>query len=491
MILIQISSDIPKGSIETIDLSGNGNSSGSRRGAALAVVFIVMIVLSILAGAVYVLFASNVSSMNWTVDRISARFAAESGMRLAIHHLSLDLIPPAGTDPFFLPGDSAGWISIPGVDDMAFVVIDPYDLANRPFANTGVEIRSIGRSGEGIETVVARYVPDSPSRYALLVDESIPAGIFTDGRVIDGPVHCNGTIEFSSTTPDSANDPFVQEISTTTEGGFYFSGSGYSESPHPEGSYTWVQPFSSHRRGSPSWNTDAQGIDFTRLHDYFDGLRSEAAGQGTLIYGVKRLLFDGERILIRKGELSSTEMIQLSPDSNLVFIDNGGIPVYMKSKSVLTVPLTVISTGPVYISGIIDARTSTTGGPLGIVSLRDIIIATDPSLNGTSDWPNPWDISTNHSLSVKAFLAAPSGELRAENMFYPLEREYFSVLGGVLEAKFGILGTANRGYELYLAYDEGLTGVRPPYFPILEHWIIISWEENPDFGGMSIEDNMY
>jgi hypothetical protein len=480
-----------KGSTETIAKSGNGSSNGSRRGAALAVVFIVMIVLSILAGAVYVLFASNVKSMNWTVDRISARFAAESGMRLAIHYLSLDLLPPAGTEPFFLPGNSEGWILIPGMDDRAFVVIDPCDFAERPFANKGVEIRSIGRSGEGIETVVARYVPDSPSRYALLVDESIPAGIFTDGRVIEGPVHCNGTIEFSSATQDSANDPFVREISTTTEGGFYFPGSGYSESPHPEGSNTWVQPFASHRRGSPSWDTDAQKINFTRLHEYFDGLRSEAAEQGTLIYGVKRLLFDGNRILIRKGELSSTEMIQLGPDSNLVFIDNGGIPVYMKSKSVLTVPLTVISTGPIYISGMIDARTSTNGGPLGIVSLRDIIIATDPSLNGSSDWPCPWDINTDHSLSVKAYLAAPSGELRAESVFYPQEKEYFSVLGGVLEAKFGRLGTGSMGYELYIAYDEGLTGVRPPYFPILEYWKMISWEENPDFGEKNIEDNMY
>ena len=295
-----ISSNMLKVSTETIDQSGNRNSNGSRRGSALAVVFIVMIVMSILVGAVYVLFASNVSSMNWTIDRISARFAAESGMRLAIHHLSLDVMPPEGTEPFFLPDASTGWISLPGVDDRAFVVIDPCDFAVRPFANPGVEIRSIGRSGEGIETVVARYVPDTPSRYAFLVDESIPAGIFTDGREIDGPVHCNGTIEFSSATPDSANDPFAREISTTTEGGFYFSGFGYSESPHPEGSNTWVQPFASHRGGSPSWNTDAQIIDFTRLHDYFIGLRSEAAEQGTLIYGVKRLLFDDDRILIKK-----------------------------------------------------------------------------------------------------------------------------------------------------------------------------------------------
>ncbi len=283
----------------------------------------------------------------------------------------------------------------------------------------------------------------------------------------------------------------MREISTTTEGGFYFPGYGYSEVPHPEGSNTWVQPFASHRRGSPSWDTDAPRIDFTRLHDYFDGLRSEAAGQGTRIYGVKRLLFDGDRILFKKGILSPTEVIQLSPDYNLVFIDNGGLPVYMRSNSALTVPLTVISTGHVYISGIIEAMTSTNGGPLGIVSLRDIIIATDPSQSGSSDWPSPWNINTNRSLVVNAFLAAPSGKLRAECTSYPLEKAYFSVLGGVLEEQVGRLGTANMGYELFIGYDEGLSGVRPPYFPILEHWTIISWEENPDFEGKSIEDNMY
>ncbi len=477
--------------IETIDPSANRNSSVSRRGAALAVVFVAMLVLSILAGAVYILFASNLRSLNWTMDRISARFAAESGVRLAIHYLSLDPNPPAGTEPFYLPGDSAGWISIPGVDDMALVVIDPYDFAERPFANPGMEIRSRGISGEGTNTVVARYVPDSPSRYALLLDGSIPAGFFTDGRVIDGPVHSNGTIVFSSASPDSVNDPSALEISTTTEGGFYFTGSGYSEVPHPEGSSIWVQPYPSHRRGSPYWNTEARRIDFTRLHDYFYGLRSDAAGQGTIIYGVKRLLFDGETIRFRKGILNPTEVIQLSPDSNLVFIENGGLPVYMKSLSALTVPLTVISTGPVYISGMIDGGTSMNGGPLGIVSLRDIIVAVDPSQSGASDWPYPWNIDTDHTLSIRAYLAAPSGELRAETVFYPKEKAYFSVMGGVLEAKFGRLGTADMGYYLFISYDDGLSGVRPPYFPILEHWTMISWEENPDFGDASIEDNLY
>jgi len=480
-----------QGSAETIDRSGNANSSGGRRGAALAVVFVVMLVLAILAGAVYVLFASNVRSLNWTVDRISARLAAESGMRLAIHHLSLDAIPPSETGPFYLPGDSSGWISIPGVDGKSLVVIDPYDFANESFANQGVEIRSCGRSGEGIETVVARYVPDSPSRYALLVDETIPAGFFVDGRVIDGPVHCNGTIEFSSVSHDSENDPSAREVSTTTEGGFYFTGYGYSEIPHPEGSCIWVQPFANHRRGSPSWNTDAPRIDFSRLHDYFKGLRSEAAGRGTLIYGVKRLLFDEERILFKKGILSPIEVIYLSPDSNLVFIDNGGLPIYIKSLSALTVPLTVVSTGPVYISGIIDARILTNDGSLGIVSLKDIIIATDASQSGSSDWPNPWNINTNGSLTVNAYLAAPSGKLRAENIAYPLERVSFSVMGGVLEESVGRLGTANRGFELFIGYDERLSGVRPPFFPILENWKIISWEENPDITIDDIGNNMY
>ncbi len=480
-----------KGSTETIDKPGNGNSNGSRRGAALAVVFLVMIVLSILAGAVYMLFESNVRSLNWTIDRISARFAAESGIRLAVHHLSLDPVPPAETEPFYLPGDSAGWISFQGMDGRALVVIDPCDSANEPFANPGVEIRSRGRSREGIETVVARFVPDSPSRYAFLVDESIPAGFFADGRVIDGPAHCNGTIVFSSASPDSANDPSVREISTTTEGGFYFPPYGYSEIPHPEGSNTWVQPFASHRRGSPYWNTDAPGIDFARLHDYFNGLQSEAAGRGTLLYGVKRLLFDGDRILFKKGILSPTEVLQLSPDSNLVFIENGGIPVYMRSSTQLSVPLTIVSTGPIYISGIIEAKTSTNGGPLGIVSLRDIIIAEDPSMSGGTDWPSPWNVNTNRSLSVNAYLAAPSGELRAQSICYPTEKAYFSVLGGVLESSVGRLGTPNMGYELFIGYDAGLSGVRPPYFPILEHWKMISWSDDPDFEGMNIEDNMY
>lgn len=75
-------------------------------GAALALVVIFGLVLSILAGAVYTLFQSNVSSYTYVRDRIQARYSAEAGVNLAVHMIMggghpaghpADPVPPGAT----------------------------------------------------------------------------------------------------------------------------------------------------------------------------------------------------------------------------------------------------------------------------------------------------------------------------------------------------------------------------------------------------------
>lgn len=467
------------------------SESGSRRGAALAVVFLFTLVLSILVAAVYMLFSSNVASFEQVRDRTASRYTAEAGARLAVHHLSLDTSMPQGTAPFHMPDDSSGWIEMPGIQGRALVVIDPRNAVSNPFAIRGVEIRSRGRCGGGSVDVKVRYVPDSPSRYALLVDRSIPAGFFTDGRVVEGPVHCNGVISFSSHSPDSTGDPYVREVSTTSEGGFYFEGTGFSNVPHPEGSSIWVRPYRSHRSGTPSWNVSSSAIDFPRLADCFSRLHGTAAGMGTVVSGSGRMILDGSTLLMKSSNMGPITTLELNERRNLVYIVNGAAPVYIKSGQPARLPLTIVSTGDIFVSGNIRGGSAGGEGPLAIVSLGDIVIATDPLYTGGPDWSPPWNIQTEGNLGIQAFLAAPSGVFRAESVIYPGTEVFLKLTGGLLQREMGRLGTGMSGYRLEIEYDDGLYSVMPPHFPILENWIMTSWEEDPDYQGMTIEDDLY
>jgi hypothetical protein len=466
-------------------------NSENRRGAVLVLVFVVTIVMSILVAAVYILFSGNVTSQEYARDRIGARFTAEAGARLAVHDLSLETELPLCTDPFYMPDDSSGWITVSGVQGRVFVVIDPRNIVPNPWAIRGVEIRSRGSVGSRTMDVSMHFVPDAPSRYALLVNECIPAGFFTDGRIVKGPVHSNGIIDFSSISSDSTGDPFVEEISTTSEGGFRFSDVGFSDIPHPDGSAVWVRPYLSHRAGFPTWDSSSLHIDFNRINDYFSGLLSEASEMGTVVSGVKRMILDGNTLLMKSANDGLITTLNLEDGKNLVYVLNGGMPVYLKSGQSTSMPLTIVATGSVYIYGHIRGHAADSNGPLAIVSLGDIIIPSDPSYTGGIDWSPPWDIETEGNLSVKAYLAAPNGQFRSENIMYPPGEIMLSIYGGLLVKNMGHLGSSISGYYLSIEYDQGLKSVMPPYFPLLENWIMTSWMEDPDYGEHCIDDDMY
>ncbi|MEN8208768.1 MAG: hypothetical protein ABFR50_05915 [Candidatus Fermentibacteria bacterium] len=465
---------------------------GSRRGAALVLVFVVTLVMSLLVAALYVLFADNASTQEYAEERIEARFTAEAGIRMAVYLLSLETELPVTTNPYYMPDDSSGWITMPGLEGRALVVIDPRNAVANPRAVRGMELRGRGSSGSTVMDVIMHYAPDTPSRYALLVDEAIPAGFFIDGRMVKGPVHCNGIIEISSISPDSTGDVYVEEISTTADGGFRFSDTGFSDVPHPERSSVWVRPYRRHLAGFPTWDPTSESVDFTRITSYFSSLLSEARRMGTVVSSVKRIIIDGSTILMKSADDGMITFLELDDGENLVFILNGGMPVYIKSGGTTNMALTIVATGPVYIYGSIRGAAAGADGPLAIVTLSDFIIPSDPRFTGGDDWSPPWDIQTEANLVVSAYLAAPSGELRSESVMYPQEEQHFNIYGGLMEKRMGRIGTGISGYELSIEYDQGLTSLMPPFFPLLENWIITSWMEDPDYGeNGSIHDDRY
>ena len=459
-----------------------------RRGAVLAITMVLAFVLLLLSTTIFFLFNMNVDSYEYTAGRIRAQAAAEAGANIALYYLAQGTCAPQDPLPFSMDGDSAQWMELPG-GGKAWVVVDPFDGNSIPNIVGGVEIRSRGLSGGVTRDVVIRAAPDYASRYALLVNDRIPTGVLADNCLFDGPVHCNGMVEFSSSTPDSTDDPYVSAVSTSSEY-FYFSGSGYSEEPHPEGSTVWVRPYAHHLQGSPYWEVSADSVDFPDHEAWFRQLQNEAASQGSVIYLAERVLLNGNMVLSRMTEDGPVDTLFLA-GRDVVFVQGGAGAIHFKSIAPPSDAVTFVFNGPVSISGSVFGPPASSVGPLGIVTLGDIIIAADPRAQGEEDWPSPWDIQTSSNIQVHGVLAAPRGTLRAEDPGAPSPGTRFTVYGGLMVNRLGMTGIAGSGYEMTVAWEPDLTSMHPPHFPALDRWSVSSWQQDPDYEGLDIDDNMF
>ena len=462
----------------------------NRRGSALAMVVGVAGVLFLLTGVVYTLFQMNARTTLFKMDRIRAAMAAEAGSALALHHLSqMDSLPDGGA-PFILQmeGDSSGWISLEDCGSF-LVVIDPVNGMDGLCSNGAVEIRSRGLSRDVTRDVEMRAAPAYPSSYALLTESSIPEGYFVDGREVNGPVHSNGLIHFSSYSPDSTGDPYASMISTTSNGGFSFSGAGISDSPHPEGSSVWVRPFTRHRQGSPYWRTSAPEIDFMRMSEHFRGIVTGSVSSHALRINAERVLIEGDRLVFKQSQTSPEETADLT-GIDLVIVRNGFSPVMVKTVRRSDRPLTIIAANDLEIGGGIDGSAVGSGGPLGLVALGNIIIPADPDETGDEDWSGLWKIETNQGFLIRACLAAPSGTFKAEVPYFPEDQTRITVTGSLVERTMGRFSSGNSGYYVGNTWEQGLGALHPPYFPMLGRWNVYSWIiDPPERVGSQIEDD--
>ena len=435
--------------------------------------------LFVLTGVVYTYFQMNARTHLFKMNRVRAEMAAEAGTALALHHLaSMESIPQAGA-PVVLPleTDSAGWISLPDCGSFR-VVIDPMNGLGGLCSNGAVEVRSQGMSGDVIRDIELRAAPAYPSSFALLTNDGIPGGYFVDGRIVNGPVHSNGIVYFSSYSPDSTDDPYGQMISTTRSGGFSFSGTGISVLPHPDGSNVWVRPYSSHRQGKPYWNASAQEIDFSRMYNHFSGIVFGSVQSNGVRVEAERIIINGQNLMFRENQESEDRVIDLT-DVDLVIVRNGFSAVVIKTIRRPDHPLTIITAGDMEIGGEIDGGAAGSGGPLGLVALGDIIVPADPDETGGSDWPGQWAIETDRGFLVRACLVAPAGSFKAEVPYLPDEQARITVAGSLVERSMGRFSSAGSGYYVGNTWEQGLGAIHPPYFPMLGRWNVYSWIIDP------------
>ncbi len=370
-----------------------------------------------------------------------------------------------------------------------WIVIDPFDGNTIPYAVGGAEIRCRGLYNDYTRDVRVRVSPDYPSRYAYLINCGIPASMLSDGSFIDGPIHSNGIVEFSSNSPDSTGDPYVASVSTSQDE-FYFVNAGFSDEPHPPGSNIWVRPYNRHIQGVPYWETGADSLDFDLMYDWFKGLQDEAAAQGGLIYSTSRIIIKDNMLLLKNGIDDPVDTL-ITTGKDVIYCMGGARPVYIKSMASSDHAFTFISTGSIYISGSIHGPSIPDAGVISIVSLRDILIAEDPGFYGEEDWPNPWKIETDRNLQLECVLAAPRGCLRVGNPLIPDPSLRFTILGGLILDDFGPTGITGRGYEVRVAWNPMLTTVHPPHFPSMGDWVVSSWQQDPDYNGVDIDENMF
>ena len=461
------------------------------RGSALAIVVGVAAVLFILTGVVYTYFKMNATASIFRMNSIRAAVAADAGTNLALHFLSTMETYPDETTPFLLAveGDSAGWINLPDCGKF-LVVIDPINGQNNRNRNGAVEIRSRGLAGDVTRDVIIRAAPAYPSSYALLTDNGIPQGYFVDGQHVNGPVHSNGQIVFSSFSPDSTNDPHVDLISTTADGGFIFIGYGESDIAHPEGSNIWVQPYSRHAQGKPFWMPVTSEIDFARMTSHFQNLSRAALNSSTVHIRAERLLINRANILYKESEQAPEQTLSLQ-NIDLIVVENGFAPVVIKSINTPISPLTIITKYDLVIGGGIDGGAVGSGGPLGLVALGNVIIPVDPEESGTQDWSGNYDIETNTSFLLRACIVALNMSFKAATPYLPQNQCRITITGSLVERTMGRLSSANSGYDLRNTWDPGLGALHPPHFPLLGRWNIYSWIlDPPQTEGVEIDDDI-
>jgi len=450
-----------------------------QRGSALALVVGAASVLFLLTGVVYTYFRMNASASLFKQNRVRAAMAAEAGSAMAVHYLSSMESMPQDGSPFVMhiEGDSTGWTNLPGSGSFR-VVIDPVDGLGGLCGNGAVEVYSQGLSSGVTRDILLKASPAYPSSYALLSDGEIPQGYFIDGRIVNGPVHSNGMIHFSSYSPDSVDDPFVEMVSTTRNGGFDISGFGISSVPHPEGSSVWVMPYSHHRQGSPFWRVYAPEIDFSRMNNYFHDIVSGSVQSDAERISAERIIIAGENLLYKESLESPERTLDLE-GVNLVIVQNGFSPVTIKTILIPDHPVTIIATRDIEIGGTIDGGAAGASGPMGLVALGNIVIAADPDETGGDDWPGYWEIETNRGFLIRACLAVPAGTFKAEVPYLPSEQTRVTITGSLVERTHGRLSSGSSGYYMGNAWEQGLVAFHPPYFPMIGRWNVYSWIMDP------------
>ncbi len=488
-------------------------------GAALALVVIFGLVLSILAGAVYTLFQSNVSSYTYVRDRIQARYSAEAGVNLAVHMIMGGADIPQGILPIqFLPVPPAiGYYDMPGEDlGRVQIWVDPNNNNAEVATANAYAVRALAMVGHGDSTYTygmeTMILPENFSRFATFLNDPPLNGYYGDNYRFDGPFFANGPVCLWSTSSSSANDIWFYRFSLASDYYVYGANSTGSHQTSPQFGNLTVQPFERMVMGAPYFELGVDPIPFGSDEVNWQDARAAALSGG--LYFSAAQVPDGSRMIIRGDSLLGDTLLLKTTNTaavqrifigdltnRVIWIDNANTSkVYLKSypnyspwsdpisPEGMTQPLTIGCNGSIYALGpfqyhnrdILNMENTTM---LGLVIVHgDYVIALDPDIAGPADWTDGlWRIVTNTSVEFDCTVMVLDGEFVAENYTYPNPAQDFMFVGGYIVNGEGYTGTSDgRGWNTVIYYDSRLMTMHPPFFPQTGRWDTAYWKELPD-----------
>ncbi|MCK4505187.1 MAG: hypothetical protein KAW14_06195 [Candidatus Aegiribacteria sp.] len=495
-----------------------------RRGSALVLVLISAVVLTILVGAVYMLFESNISSQKWAKEQIQSRFTAEAGANLSVYMIMGGADVPQGKDPIrFLPdpvssdnwfdlGEELGWVQ---------AWVDPNDNNDEVSAANSYEVRVLSKVisedqsySYGIGTMI---LPRNFAQYATFLNDGGggSGGWYGDNYRFDGPFHTNTSVNIGSATAGRDCDPWFYSLSIV-ENVYYYVQGGYAATSVPQVGNLWIEPYEKMLMGEPYFSLGVDPIPFGSGEVMWQSAYNAASAGGLMLNGLDngtRMILRDSTLLVRETNAGPTVSYDLSTLTNpVVWIDNGATEtVYLKGfrtdplTTGLSIPLTIGSNGHLVMSGSLLYQNGDLLDPdndimLGIiVKDGDFTVAEDPDnpkWAGPAEWISPWTIDTYHvtRLEFDGVIMVLDGFFQCEKLdshHWPFPAIDLRIVGGYIINEEGWTTDPTPptyGYWSDIVYDPRLMTMHPPFYPQTGLWDTAYWEEE-DVTESDIETN--
>ena len=500
----------------------------NNRGSALVLAIITALVLSVLVGALFLLFQSNMAAYEWHKEDLQCMYTAESGARLATYMILEGSDLPQSVPEQFLPESGPNWFELPGEDlGETLVWVDPHNANSIITASNAYVVKALGRIiveedayTFGMENML---MPENFSKFSCFQNLGFANGYYDDGYQFDGPFHSNGPINIWSGSPGSLTDPYFYSLSIATRTG----GDGYYYGTSQAGGTLTDQPFIGNLTlrpqermllGPPYFDMHADSIPYGPTEVNWEPVRNAAMSGGLYFdssspYGElpdgARLMIKSDTLMVKKTDGAAFDKYCLSDLVNpVVWIDNGGADdIYIREFAPGAIPsngldgsYTIGMMGNLYISGSLtylddDVMNPSNDDMLGLITVwGDVIIARDPDLVGGTDWAFPWEIMVDSDVPFHAVIMTLNGVLEAEDYHFPndIYAPYaFQLQGGYIAQAEGATSTGSSGYELEIRYDTRLMSQNPPYFPSTGKWDEVYWKERPELDIDNIDDDEY
>ncbi len=428
----------------------------NERGSALMAAFWMLVVL-LLAG----LASSYITSTELSLagnERVSAElfYLAEAAIAQTKKYLDGMGIQFEGTgaartaprmvyeeEPIGAPGGVSGFFT---------AYVDPKNnQTGKPTKYLAITVRAWITNNPMVKVIQERVGQENFARFAYFTDEeTMVSGTevwFRTGDILRGPVHSNSQFNING-------DPiFIKEVTTIA----------------PDVNY-----------GGPSNPDFREGITFSvnriELPTDTDKIRAKAFEPEGLFFSGNAdltLAFDPVTLFASVDvDQGAGGVVYQIPDNGVLYVD-GDVTIW----GTLSGQLTVACSGDIYIVNDLLYTTDPRVDPestdlLGLIADGNIIMAdTAANLDAGDE-------------TVMAVMMALGTSFTAQNYSAGTPRGYLRIIGGVIQARRGPVGTFNpstlmlvTGYDKDYVWDSRLADNPPPSFPTTGKVLTLAWRE--------------